>query len=344
MNNNALCPRSHRCRDGQTQDNRRRAADEPQRESRSTLLRDRGASLLTAATMFGAVLATAALVAGCASTSGAVPHTHELMTSAQAGANGSSTPWPKTDWWTGWGDAQLNGVVEKALASQPSLQTVQARLVQAQAAVDVAGAGRLPQVNGALDMTDQRFTKNGLIPPPLAGSINWNNSAQLNASWELNLFGRQRASINAAIGQLRAAQAESQAARVLLAGNVANAYVTLARLVDARRVAQQSLGQREQTFSLVRQRISAGLDTNVEMRQAEGFIAQTKVEMEALDEQIARTRHALAELSGQAPTAYDTLTPQLAAVKATPLPQGLPADLIGRRADLVAQRCVSKRL
>ncbi len=339
MNNNALCPRSRQCRDGHDQHDATRPAREPKRQERATtLLRDRGASLLTAATMFGAVLATAALVAGCASTSGAVPHTHELMSSAEAGANGSSTPWPKTDWWTSWGDAQLNAVVERALGNQPSLQTVQARLVQAQAAVDVAGAARLPQVSGALDMTDQRFTEHGLIPPPLAGATRWNNSAQINASWELDLFGRQRASINAAIGQLRAAQAESQAARVLLAGNVANTYVTLARLVDARKVAQQSLGQREQTFSLVRQRISAGLDTNVEMRQAEGFIAQTKVDIEALDEQIARTRHALAELSGQTPTAYDTLTPQLAAVKATPLPQGLPADLIGRRADLVAQR------
>lgn len=298
------------------------------------------ASIFTAATMVGAVLATALLVAGCASTSGATPQSHPLMTTAQIGVNGTdaSWPWPKTDWWTGWGDVQLDALVEKALAAQPSLQMVQARLVQAQAAVDASSAARLPQVNGSLDLTDQRFTQNGMVPPPLAGSIKWNSSAQVGAGWELDLFGREKASVASAIGTLRATQAQAQAARVLLAGTVADTYVGLARLIDAHEVAQQALAERDQTLKLVRQRVGAGLDSNVELRQAEGIIAQTKVELETLDEQIARIRHMLAELSGQAPAACDTLSPRLAVVKAVPLPQGLPADLIGRRADVVAQR------
>jgi NodT family efflux transporter outer membrane factor (OMF) lipoprotein len=295
-------------------------------------------TLWTAATMVGAVLATAALLVGCASTAGVAPSTQHLLAPARAGANAVDTAWPRTDWWSAWGDPQLSGLIDQAIAQQPSLQTVQARLVQAQAAVDAAGAARSPQVNGSLDMTDQRFSKNGMVPPPLGGSIEWNNSAQIGVSWELDLFGRQRAAIDAAIGQWRAAQADAQAARVLLAGNVASAYVNLARLVDARDISRRALDQRTQTMSLVRQRIDAGLDTNVELRQAEGLIAQTRVEAEALEEQIARTRHALSELTGQGPNALNDLTPRLAAVKDMPLPAGLPADLLGRRADLVAQR------
>jgi NodT family efflux transporter outer membrane factor (OMF) lipoprotein len=295
--------------------------------------------LLTSATMAAAVFATAVLLAGCASTGGTAPASHTMLSPAQAGAQAApATPWPQTAWWTTWNDPQLNRVIDQALAQQPGLQTVQARLVQAQAAVDVAGAARWPQVSGSLDLTDQRFTKNGLVPPPLAGSVLWNNNAQIGASWELDLFGRQHAAIAGAIGQLRAAEAESQAARVLLAGNVASAYVNLARLVEARGLAQQTLTQRGQVLSLVRQRIAAGLDTNVELRQAEGFIAQSQTEVEALAEAIVRSRHALAELSGQGPDAYSALTPALAVVKSTPLPAGLPADLLGRRADLVAQR------
>jgi NodT family efflux transporter outer membrane factor (OMF) lipoprotein len=296
-------------------------------------------SWLTAVTMVAAVLATAALVAGCASPAGVAPHSHTLLSAAQAGAaEGAATDWPRTDWWTSFGDPQLDALVAKALAAQPSLQAVQARLVQSQAAVDAAGAARRPQVNGSVDLTDQRFSENGAVPPPLAGAIRWNNSATLSASWELDLFGRQRAALASAIGQLRAAEADAQAARVLLASNVATAYVNLGRLVEARAIAQQALGQRDQTVSLVRQRIQAGLDTNVELRQAEGFIAQTRVELEAADEAIARGRHALAELTGQGPHALDSLTPALAAVKAAPLPASLSADLLGRRADLVAQR------
>lgn len=292
------------------------------------------------ATTFALALVSAAvlLLAGCAS-HGTLPAHHAALDAKAAGAaDATSTPWPPQRWWAGWGDAQLDALVDRALAGQPGLQTAQARVRQAQAAADATNAARGPQVGLAVDLTDQRFTEKGLIPPPLAGATKWNNSAQFNASWELDLFGRERAALDASIGQLKAAQAEAQAARVLLAGNVASGYFGLARLVEARGLAEQALAQRNQVLELVRQRIAAGLDTTVELRQAEGLVAQNQAEIEALDESIARTRHALAELTGQGPNALDTLTPALAAVRTVALPGALPADLIGRRADLVAQR------
>jgi NodT family efflux transporter outer membrane factor (OMF) lipoprotein len=293
---------------------------------------------LTAMTALTAVLASAALLlTGCASP-GDVHPTHQLADARTRGAAPDATPWPATRWWSAYGDAKLDALVDQALAGQPSLQIAQARLQQAQAAVSVAGAARGLQASASIELTDQRFTENGLVPPPLAGSVKWNNSAQLGASWDLDLFGRQRAVLDASVGQLRASQADAQAARVLLAGNVAAGYFNLARLIESREVATQSLQQREQVLALVRQRISAGLDTTVDLRQAEGLIAQSKVEVETLAEAIARARHALADLSGQGPQALDALAPTLAAVHSQPLPAGLPADLLGRRADLVAQR------
>jgi NodT family efflux transporter outer membrane factor (OMF) lipoprotein len=286
------------------------------------------ASLLT-----GAML----LLAGCASPGPQAPM-HALAEAKALGAAKTATPWPETDWWAAYGDTQLSRLISQALQGQPALSVAQARVQQAQAAVDVAGAARGLQVNGSVDLTDQHFTQNGLIPPPLAGSVKWNNSAQILASWELDLFGRQRAALDASVGQWRAAQAEAQAARVLLSGNVAAGYFNLARLVEARDVASLSLQQREQVLALVRQRISAGLDTNVELRQAEGLIAQSRVEIESLAEAIGRARHALSELTGQGPHALDALSPALAPLLAQALPLALPADLLGRRADLVAQR------
>lgn len=294
-----------------------------------------GGASLVALTTLAALLSGAVLVLGGCASPGDI-HSSAVLQASPASA--TATPWPAERWWQAYGDSTLDALVERALAGQPGLQQAQARLRQAEAAVGVAEAARKPQVNGSVDLTDQRFTENGLVPPPLAGSIAWNNSAQIGASWELDLFGRQRAALAASIGQLRAAQAETQAARVLLAGNVTSAYVNLARLVEQRGVAQQSLAQREQVLALVQQRVAAGLDTQVERRQAEGLIAQSRVEIEALDESLARSRHALAELTGQRPDALATLAPALAPLRATPLPAALPADLLGRRADLVAQR------
>jgi NodT family efflux transporter outer membrane factor (OMF) lipoprotein len=276
------------------------------------------------------------LLAACASP-GDIGPSRRLPAATPAAAD-AATPWPDARWWSGYGDPVLDRLVEQALAGQPSLRAAQARLQQAQAAVDATRAAQSPQVNASIDLTDQRFTKNGLIPPPLAGSTEWNNNAQFGASWEVDLFGRQGAAIAAAIGQQRAGQAEFQAARVLLAAQVANAYFQLARLVESRQIAAQSLAQREQILSLVKQRIGAGLDTLVDQRQAEGLIAQSQVEIESLGEAVARARHALAELTGQPPRALDALSPTLAGVAQPMLPASLPADLLGRRADLVAQR------
>lgn len=284
----------------------------------------------------GFAVALAALLAGCAGLPSGSPPPH-AMRELPASATDAAV-WPRENAWDRWSDPVLKGLIVTALERQPGLLQVQARLRQAQASVDAAQAARGPQLNGSVDLTRQRFTEHGMVPAPLAGSTVWNNAAQLNGSWEWDLFGRQQAAIASAVGQQRAASAEAQAAAVLLAANVAAAYVSLARSIEYRAITEAALQQRRQVLALVQQRIAAGLDTTVELRQAEGVIAQTEVELAATDEQILRSRHALAELSGQPPDALATLAPRLAPVVEQALPEGLPADLLGRRADLVAQR------
>lgn len=280
-------------------------------------------------------LSLVAFLSACAGLPGAAPAPRPLLSVPQAS---TGVDWPAINAWDAWSDPVLSGLIAGALERQPGLQQVRARLVQAQAAVDTVGAARGPQANASVELSRQRFTENGLVPPALGGQILWNNTATLSASWEWDLFGRQQAALAAAVGQQRAASAEAQAASVLLASTIAAAYVGLARSIENRDITRAALQQRRLVLSLVRQRIAAGLDTTVELRQAEGVIAQTEVELEATEEQIARSRHALAELSGQAPDALAQLSPRLAPVHERPLPSGLPADLLGRRADLVAQR------
>lgn len=254
----------------------------------------------------------------------------------------SSAGWPdpvaEGTAWARWQDPALDRLIATALALQPTLKVVQLRVAQAAAQAAAADAARALQLNASVDLSDQRLTKNGMFPPPLGGSTAWNNSAQLGASWEWDLFGRQHAAVESALGQQRAAEAEAQAAGLLLAANVASGWVSLARALEQQAIARAALGEREQVAAIVRQRVASGLDSNVDLRQAEGSVAQTRLELAAADEQIARLRHALAELCGQPPQALDGLAPKLAPLQVRALPAGLPADLLGRRADVVAQR------
>ena len=277
-------------------------------------------------------------LSGCASSAGIAPAAQTLAP-ASIGLDASSTaPVVAVDWWKGFDDPALTALIERALVGNPTLKVVQARLGRAQAAIEGARAADGLQVNGSLDVSRQRFSSTSIYPPPLGGSTRTLGTAQINASWEFDFFGRNSAAIEAAVGTQRAAQADIAAARVMLASNVARTYVQLARLIEQREVAARSLKQRDDILTLIRQRVQGGLDTAVELRQGEGALPESRQQIEQLDEQITLTRHALAALTAQAPDALADLAPSLRVVKAAPMPATVPADLIGRRADIAAAR------
>lgn len=277
---------------------------------------------------------------GCASSAGIAPHAQAVAPEVIGldADRAALVPELTTEWWRAFGDPELSALIERALAGNPSLKVAQSRLERARAAVSGAQAASGLQVNGQFDVTRQHYSGNGAVPPPLAGSMRTSATVQAGASWEFDFFGRNRAALDAALGARRAAQADVQAARVLLAAHVARTYVGLARLVGQREVARRSLRQREERLELIRQRVQGGLDTTVELRQGEGALPESRRQIEMLNEQIALARHALAALTVQAPNALDVLAPVLRTVQAVPLPATVPADLLGRRADVSAAR------
>ena len=283
------------------------------------------------------VLAAALLLAGCASLSGIEPQAklrNDAPFQLQAGT-AASVP---SQWWRGFGDEQLNRLVEQALADNPNLRIAQARLVRAQAVGDVANAALLPQVNGSLDVTTQRYTEKGMIPPPLAGSIRTSATLQLGTTWEIDFFGKNRALLESALGAARAQQAETEAARILLASNVSRGYVQLARIDDQLALAQRTLGQREESLRLVRDRVNAGLDTSLELRQSEGGLPEARQQIEALREQATLARNALAALVGKPNSDVIATAPRLAAIQSLASADVIPANLLGQRADVAAAR------
>ena len=255
---------------------------------------------------------------------------------------GTSTPEVSADWWQDFGDAQLNQLVADALASSPNLKLAQARLARAQAVSEVTGAIGQPQLNAQLDATRQRYTANGAVPPPLAGSVLNSGLAQLSASWELDFFGKNRAALDAALGTAQAAVADAQAARTLLASSVTRAYFGLLRLHEQLQVAQRTLAQRTEALRLVQDRVRAGLDTRLEQLTSEGGLPEARLQAESLQEQIALSQNALAALVGKPVSEPNkplvTVFIAQSAIKNIVIAPVIPADLLGRRADVAAAR------
>jgi NodT family efflux transporter outer membrane factor (OMF) lipoprotein len=284
--------------------------------------------------------ACACLLAGaCADLSGISPKARQAQPAAVGLATAPAAfDWPDAQWWRPYGDDRLAALVERALAGNPSLMAAESRLARARSLVDLAESESGPGVGGRVDVTRQRFTETGMIPPALAGRTRTTYAATLVLGWELDFFGRHRAALQAALGTVQAAEAELQAARVLLASRVVAGWIELARLLEQRRLARETRAQDERMVELVRQRTVAGLDSRVELRRAEGELPRTRAGIEALDGEIALVRHALAVLSAQPPQALAALEASLPQAPRAALPAEVPADLLGRRADVAAAR------
>lgn len=180
------------------------------------------AVLRTVLVAVASVVAAALMVAGitgCADMSGIGP-TASLRNAPSLGLKAASTGAKDrvlvdSQWWRDFDDEPLNRLMAQALTSNPSLKLAQARLARAQAVMEVAGAATLPRANGQIDLTRQRYSANGAVPTLLAGAIQESGTGQLNASWELDFSGKNRAALDAALGSANAAQADAQAARAL---------------------------------------------------------------------------------------------------------------------------------
>jgi NodT family efflux transporter outer membrane factor (OMF) lipoprotein len=291
-----------------------------------------------------ALLLAASLAAGCASFDGLAPKAVQADPAALAasrsvsGTELSPAAWPTAAWWQRFGDPQLDALIAEALAGNPGMASARARIDKAVALAASSGAALAPQADAVASVTRQHFSANGIFPPPLAGS--WNTLTLLGASfnYEFDLWGRNRAAYDAALGQVKAAEVDAFATRLLLASSVARAYAQLARSFEQLDLAQATLAQRQAIFDLTRQRVAAGLDSDVELKQAESSIPAARLRIAQLEEEIALGRNLLAALLGQGPDRGLAIERPHLQQQPVALPSALPADLLGRRPDVVAQR------
>ncbi len=285
--------------------------------------------------MTRAVLIAAGLLAGCA-----VPESKPLVTPLAAPALGlSGTPAPTiaADWWRGFGDPQLDRLVGDAVAGNPSLDAALARVAQARAVLATRDADNGPNVT--LDASEQvaRLSGRYTIPPPFAGSTRFIGSTAANLSWNLDLFGRQKAAIEGARASARAAALDVAAARLTLSGAVVQTYVDMARAEMQAGIAQRTIATRENSLRLVNVRIRNNLSSKLEAQAAATLLAQARQALLRSQAAQVLAKTALAALAGRGVDYPATIRPTAIRLDAAlPLPRAVPADLLARRADIAA--------
>jgi NodT family efflux transporter outer membrane factor (OMF) lipoprotein len=285
-----------------------------------------------------AIAVAAAGLAGCAHFDERTPPA-AMRNAASLGTEAIAIDWPRDAWWQRYGDPQLDALMTEALAGNPSLAIARARVARATAAAGVAHSALLPRLNGNAAADYQRFSENYIYPPPYAGSWYSDNRATLDFTYEFDFWNKNGAAFEAALSQEQAATADAQQARVIVTTALAHAYFELQRLYAQRDVSTAAIAQRDEVVRITRQRFDAGLDTRVEVKQAEGALATVRTELAQYNGMINAARNQVAALVGAGPDRGEKVAAHAsggAGIAARPA--AIPLDLVAHRADVTASR------
>jgi multidrug efflux system outer membrane protein len=247
--------------------------------------------------------------------------------------------WPAAQWWRQYHDPQLDDLMDRATGQSPDLVLAQSRVNQAEQSARLAAAQLGLSVNGSAQVARQRLSDHGLIPSQFLG-FSWYNQADLGAQlkYDFDWWGKKRATLEAALDQAHAAEAQRSAAALALQYAVADTYFGWQADQARLQLADQALATQRQFNRIADLRVKQGVDLPDEAQKARAQLAAVQEMRVALEGSAKIRRVSLASLLGVSPEQLPDLQPR-------PLPrvdEGIPAnaalDLIARRPDIAASR------
>jgi len=277
------------------------------------------------------------LLAGCAVQPDYERPQLELPAGWQASAPRPAAGEP---WWRVYGDPVLERLIDEALANNSDILVAAARVDEARALLGVARSALRPTVGANASAGRSRASAaTGLLPPGVDRE-RANYRATLDVSYEIDIFGRLRASSEAAAAELAASEAVRDAVRLALTSRVAASYYGLMALDAQVDLTRRVLQLREASLGLERRRREAGLISDFELRQLEAEAATLRAQLPPLERARELAEAALAALLGRSPRAvFEEAVARPASVADAPapvaVPSGLPSELLLRRPDLV---------
>jgi NodT family efflux transporter outer membrane factor (OMF) lipoprotein len=284
------------------------------------------------------LLLGAALLSGCVLAPKEAAHPAQIQ-EKQVGLSGAAVEPFAQGWWDTFDDPQLDRLIRAGLQDSPTLMQAQARVAMALSQTQVEQSKLLPSANLDASVLYQHAPEHYLFPPPLAGHSFWMGQAGASLGWDLDFWGRQAAAVHRSQAVEQSARLNLDNARLMLAGAITQSYVELYRQYALAEIAERSAAQRENIVNITRRRVAAGLDTQLELRQAEGQLPQARVARDQAHAAAELAVHQLAVLSAQGADAYASIRrPVMNVDAALPVPATLPINLLARRPDVLSAR------
>jgi NodT family efflux transporter outer membrane factor (OMF) lipoprotein len=241
---------------------------------------------------------------------------------------------PRGSWWTVFGDAELDRLMQRLEISNQNIRIAEARLRQARAVADQARAGLFPTVTANASAVRSKAPSLSNQPNFATGAVN-NYNAGLNASWELDLWGRVRRSVEAGEANWQASAAQLEAARLSARATLAQNYFALRVADTTRRLLEDTVKAYQRSLELTRNRYAAGVVARVDVVQAEVQMKSAQASLIDVGVERAQLEHAIALQLGDVPVNF-ALAPTDLKIAMPQVPVALPSELLERRPDIAA--------
>ena len=247
--------------------------------------------------------------------------------------------WPAAQWWRQYHDPQLDQLMDRAMQQSPDLALAQSRVSNAEQSAKLAAAQLGLSVNGSAQVARQRLSDYGLIPSRFLG-FSWYNQGDLGAQlqYDFDWWGKKRATMEAALDQAHAAEAQRSAAALALQYAVANTYFDWQADQARLQLADALLATQQQLAHIAELRVKQGVDVPDEVHKARAQLAGVREMRVALDGSAKIRRVSLAALLGLSPNQLPELTPHALPAVNGGIPANARLDLIARRPDIAASR------
>jgi NodT family efflux transporter outer membrane factor (OMF) lipoprotein len=234
-------------------------------------------------------------------------------------------------WWQTLNDPVLTNLIEQAVTSNLDIRAAAARLREARARRGISGADRFPSIGASGSATKNRSSES------TGNGIERNlYSIGFDASWEIDVFGGVRRSIEEADANVAASQEDMHDVLVSLTAEVALNYVEVRSYQTRLSIAKENQDAQEETFRLVQNRYDAGLAAQLEVEQSRYNLESTRAEIPSLNTGLEQAKNRLAVLLGQQPGNLPQKVVEKRPIPVTPmeLAVGVPADTLRRRPDV----------
>lgn len=256
--------------------------------------------------------------------------------------DGSLSAAELVSWWEAFDDPMLTHFVSLALEQNLDLAQAQARVAQARAGLGAANAALLPAADAsgsAARAYQSAETPLGQVLNATPGYDRWGNAYQtdLTASWEVDVFGGLHRGRQAALADYQASRAGAVAARLAVAAQTADIYITVRGLQARLDIARKQVTTQQDLLAKVELLYAKGLAAEYQLRQTEGALAQVQASIPVLQTNLDVAMNAMDVIVGAPPGSHRSELAVPAPIPATPSLTGLgsPAELLQRRPDLI---------